>query len=243
MQYLRELSCGQELFLENLIEKSATAVIIWQDTEAVGYALLSDFTILEFSLSKQSAVDPNFVLTQLVKLREVRSIFCKSFERSLVELLGGLSFSSTATAWLFRRLQSLPQKIEWKLVARLASEEDIETILSISDDFFADEDEIRSYLDPAAGLFIYSVEDRPVACGIIKRVVSCRDDYDVGMVVTPTHRQKGYATEIITHLCNYCISQDWKPIAGCEINNTASRRALEKGGLYSEHQLLKFSVK
>jgi GNAT superfamily N-acetyltransferase len=113
--------------------------------------------------------------------------------------------------------------------------------LSIHDGFFDDEDEIRSYLQKNARLFIYRHGATPVACGIVKQVVECRNDYDVGMVVAPSERGKGYGAQVVNHLKHFCIAQGWNPIAGCSVDNPASKRSLEHAGFVSKHQLIKFT--
>ena len=76
----------------------------------------------------------------------------------------------------------------------------------------------------------------------MRQVVPGRDDIDIGMVVGPEHRHRGYGSYIVAHLKSLCLSNGWRPICGCSIDNLGSQRTLERAGFASSHNLVEFHL-
>jgi predicted acetyltransferase len=64
---------------------------------------------------------------------------------------------------------------------------------------------------------------------------------DIGMVVAEECRRKGIGTYIITQLKQHCYYNKLKPVASCDIKNTASKKTLEKSGFISNHRIIRVS--
>ena len=63
------------------------------------------------------------------------------------------------------------------------------------------------------------------------------------MWVNSAFRNKGYATRIIANLKGYCLKNNIFLTCGCDIDNIASKKTLEKNGFISKHDLLEFRMK
>lgn len=239
-RYLRELKHAQEFYVENLMRKAETFEII-VDKKLSGYASVHDATILEFYLDKKYVQHANQALKLIVEKSQANTALCKSFDTCFSAACASLNWQVEPVAFLFRKIVDNSLKLPFTIVPVLAKESDIEEVLSCHDGFFQDVEEIKTYLEKDSRLFIYRINDSAIGCGIIKKIVACRDDYDIGMVVAPAHRQKGYATEIVNHLKHSCLRVGWNPVAGCSIDNLASKRTLERAGFATEHKLLKFT--
>ena len=123
------------------------------------------------------------------------------------------------------------------IAVRAATAADIGNILAVHDGFFDDRAEIESYLAPGARLFLFYESGTLAGCGIAKRIVPGRSDFDIGMVVAPAHRNKGLGAYIVGWLKDHCLAAGFRPVAGCHAGNTASRRALERAGFADRHRI------
>ncbi len=235
IRYLQTLSFAQELFLENQIA-DAIQYEISVDNHTSGYGLVNDGTIIEFFMD--TAPYRVGVLKMLVQESLAAQVICKSFDTFFYEACAELGWRSNSSAMLYRKF--VPSSLKLFIQTRLAVREDIGAILSIHDGFFDSVDEILSYFASDARLFVYSDGANLIGCGIVKRIVPCRDEFDIGFVVAPAQRQKGHGAQIAVHLKTHCQSLQWSPVAGCSITNLVSQRTLEHAGFISEHSLYTF---
>jgi RimJ/RimL family protein N-acetyltransferase len=119
---------------------------------------------------------------------------------------------------------------------------EIAELLAINDDFFENEEEIASYIRRGNAFTFRNDEDQLLACGILTRVIEDRDAIDLGMLVASNFRGQGLAKYVVRWLISYCELKGARPIAGCDVNNLASKRALESAGFIGEYQLLEIQL-
>ena len=119
---------------------------------------------------------------------------------------------------------------------------DIAELAELSDDFFDGPSEIAEYI-AADGLTVYRRRAGAlIGAGVRHRVVEAIDGVDIGMVVAPAFRGRGYGAEIVRDLKARCHDLKQRPICGCDIDNIASQRTLERAGFVSRHNLLEFTL-
>lgn len=240
-QYLNELPFSQEFFVEGFAKK-AFCYAIYADNEFAGYALIHDHVIVEFYLIPSMIGIAKNAMTNLMSETASTSSLCKSFDHLFLEACIQIFNRKEIVGYLYRNFEisQTPELVNLDLLVEPVTESDLQSILSIDGQFFADVAEIKTYFEPDSRIFKFTAQDELVGCGIVKQVIPGMNYYDIGYVVSPEHRQKGVATYIATQLKNYCIEQGWNPIAGCSSENIASQKALERAGFCSEHNLLKF---
>lgn len=232
---------AQESYLESLASE-AELIELECDGARCGYALVRDSCIVEFFLYPTSKVDETAAMEAVVRLNGAEAALCQSFDSVMTNACSSLGWESKTVGHLFRSFDDTI--IDVGLVAQLATSECLPAVKAIHDGFFDSEAEIRSYLDEEhARLFLYYKDSQAVACGIIKRVVACRNSYDIGMVVAQSFRGTGYGAAVVSHLKQFCLAQGWQPIAGCSVENVASKRSLQRAGFTSEHQLIRYAQK
>ena len=61
---------------------------------------------------------------------------------------------------------------------------------------------------------------------------------DLGMMVHPDHRRKGWATYILTLLCAESITQGLRAICSTTVENTGSQKAIERAGFVNRHCIM-----
>jgi len=232
---------AQESYLESLASE-AELIELECDGARCGYALVRDSCIVEFFVYPTSHVDDTAAIEAVVRLNGAEAALCQSFDSVMSNACSSLGWEAKTVAHLFRSFDY--SVIDVGLKAQLATIDCLSVVQAVHDGFFDSEDEIRSYLEEEhARLFLYYKDSQAVACGIIKRVVACRNSYDIGMVVAQSFRGTGYGAAVVSHLKHFCLAQGWQPIAGCSVDNVASKRSLERAGFTSEHQLIRYAQK
>lgn len=235
--HLLGLAAGQEFFLETQVAASQL-LMIEGPWPTPGYLAVHGTTLTEWHLPPEAQPQARALWRTLRAELKLGSALCQSFDAPLLQLLLLEPRQLTPVAWLFR--DRTPTELP-ALEFRPATQADRELIETLADDFFTS-DEYEQLL-PHKGLWLaFSQRQQPVGCGLIQPLGPLLADgpaRDVGMVVAPDQRQRGYGAAIVAGMAHYCRQQGWEPQAGCALDNTGSRLALEKAGFWSRHLLLR----
>ncbi len=246
--YFDSISEPQELFLELLINPykelnknpSQKYLIRIKDID-IGYCIVNnEHIILEFYLiDNYIPICEEIFKLILIKL-STRKAFCKSFDNIFLKCCITYQKRLKLEGVLFRDMieknVDLPHP---NLYLRIGESKDFTQLSLFKEGFFENDGELKVFLD-SKSLFCLLIDDEIIGCGIFSRIIKNRPDFDIGMVVHPKYRRKGFGTYIINHLKNYCLENNWRPICGCAIENIGSRRTLEKAGFISKHNLIQF---
>jgi len=239
---LGRLSEPQELFVETLAAAGAVRVLEFDGVEG-GYAITDGGDLLvEIHLEDRVLGKTEPALDALVETAGVRRLLAQTFDP--LAILLGLARGSPPkiTAMLYRVIVDRGFQPRADLVARPGAPGDVAELAALSDDFFEGAPEIEAYL-AAGGLMVYRrPEGELVGAGVMKRVIPGVDGVDIGMVVAPAHRRRGYGVHIVSHLKAHCLASGWRPICGCAIDNHASQRTLERAGFASLHSSVEFAL-
>jgi len=234
--YLDSLAEPQELFLESLVTNGTT--LIYGDS---AYAVIAGDTLVEIYATPDSTGSLVELFQQVVAEQAIKKVLCKSYDTQLLYAAFSSEAKVKTQAYLFRRVVDVPHAFTGDVVVfRAGSQVDIDSVMSINDNFFENVDEVVSYLE-CDGLFVIEIGAEIVGCGIGKIVVPGRDDVDIGMLVAQKHRNKGLGQYVVGCLKDHYLQLGLRPICGCAASNHASKRTLEKAGFVSEHRLLSIS--
>ena len=91
----------------------------------------------------------------------------------------------------------------------------------------------------AGELFLTLRRDESVGFGLLERSALYEDVTSVGMYTIERCRRSGVGTATIALLIAECRRRGLRPVAGCWYYNHASKRTLERAGMYSSTRLLK----
>lgn len=125
---------------------------------------------------------------------------------------------------------------------RPATPADLGVIARIDDGFFADNDEIRRHLDIGGLSVLESPPNEIIGCGVAEPIMANGTDIDIGMMVAPDFRRRGFGAFIASHLKSQILSKGLRPICGCAIDNVGSQRALMQAGFVPDHRLLRLNL-
>jgi GNAT superfamily N-acetyltransferase len=240
-EYLDLLPQPQELFVENLVA-TGTCWSIGRDDREIGYAVIHGAeTLVELHVRTAELRCVAAAFEALAGARGVRRILAKSFDPTLMFVALLRPRQVRTTGLLYRVIVEADFAADAGIGVRAATPNDLALLLRLGADFFDGPAEIEDYI-AAGGLMIYEAGDGALGAGVMKRVVSGRDDVDIGMVVDPGRRRRGNGAYIVAHLKSYCLAKGWRPICGCAVHNLASRRTLERAGFASRHGLVEFEL-
>jgi len=240
--YLDGLPEPQELFLE-MKARASEAYSMHINHNTAGYYLLeNNKDITEFFLLPEHIPNTSEIFEMVLEDHTIKTIFCKSFDTLLLSLCLDKRFEHSIDGYLFRHTIAVSDTAEFPAIkVRPGRMEDIETILAVNDGFFVSLEEITTIIRNN-NLFYFHNNETFNGCGIFQKVIPGREAYDIGMFVSPVYRRKGIGTHIIRYLKEYCLSNGWRPICGCDFRNIASRKTLEKAGYITCDRLIRFKV-
>lgn len=241
---LSRLSAAQELFVENLVAVGGVYVI-QRDCEELGYAITDrGDLVVEFHLEDPNLSHAELAIDELIKTLGVRRMLVQTFDplpMSVCSMRGSLVVRDL----LYRIIADPNFEPRSEIVTRLATPADVPELAALSDDFFCDEREIIAYLRADGPMVYRDPCGNLIGAGVMKRVIPGSDGVDIGMVVKPQLRRRGYGGYggyIVRRLKAHCLAQGLQPICGCSIDNVASQRALQRGGFASVHRLVELTL-
>lgn len=239
-RYFDSLPYSQEYYLEILLENANLYNII-KDGENAGYFYLTDDgCLLEYYIKPDLINAVDTIFGDILKNFAVKTALCKTFDAPLLNCCVTYTTDFRVIGVLFRDyqekpfLRSLPPPSVRKGVP-----EDEARIIAVNEEVFDHPAEVMQYIQ-SGQIFLFELDYDLVGFGIFSPVYPGRIEHDIGILVTPQFRGMGYGQLIVNHLVHFCQKNGWKPSAGCAIENTASRRCLEKSGFTATHRLLEF---
>lgn len=236
--YLDSLCEPQEMFLE-LQVRDSNAILIQIDEKTIGYFLYdNNEMLLEFFVVDEFFSENEKVFEKILKTYSMKSALCKSFDQNLLSVGIGRFKSIEVVGINFRKLiQQKTYKNDYSFSIFEAKNSDFTLIKSINEEVFETDDEIKEYLTKKQ-ILLFKDKSNVVGFGIFAPIFPDRKDYDIGMCVSAEFRGNGIGQSILHYLIDYCNKNGWRPIAGCDSENFASRKCLEKVGFFADYRML-----
>ncbi len=233
--HLQQLAEPQELYLE-LLAREGNPYLIKQANRQLGYLIAVGGKLVEFYLDDTRLPYLETILKTVVTTLRLEKAVCQSFDAVL--LRAGLTMSSNIVpiGHLFRERISAPVK-KFQLQRQLANEADVAWVRDVNEEIFESLPDIETTIGNR-NVFIYSQAGKRIGFGIFQRTLANRNGFDIGMLVLPEYRRREFGTAIISDLAEHCRVNGYRPTCGCDINNLASKRALERAGFISKHLML-----
>lgn len=239
--YLNSLVEPQELFLELKVQ-SAEHYLIKESEFTLGYFSISDSEVLvELYIEDIHICKGELIIKRIVDQFSIQSALCKSFDQNLLNAAISIHKDISIVGINFRKLLNnyeISDLID--ISVSIALPQDFKMIQSINEEVFETEEEINDYLKRKQ-ILLFKKDEEIIGFGIFAPVIIGRDDYDIGMCVCKEYRRQGFGELIIRFLIEHCILNGWRPIAGCDIHNVASRKCLEKAGFIAHHRMLQIN--
>ena len=240
--YLNSLLEPQEFFLERLV--ALGKCYEFSGSGSLGYLVIHESKIVELFINQPDALVTRAVLLESVKNLGASAIYVKSFDPLAMALESLFSTEKQLSGYLFRAYSRNSEPKSELLKSSPLEENEIDQVMEINDNFFDNAEEIRHYVESQTDhVFSYrDLKGNLIGCGITSREIEGREAVDIGMLVAPEHRMKGFGKTIIDDLKEFCIGMGDNPIAGCDAANIASRKTLEAAGFKATHHLYEYPL-
>jgi GNAT superfamily N-acetyltransferase len=242
--YMKELPYSQELNTEENVRESQCYKIIMNSVWIGYFCVDSKKALWEFYLIKTEQVHSQEVFKFLIDMNYIAAAECITYDHLLMSLCFDFHKKAACSAYVFRD----DTDVEYSLIAfesismRLATTDDFNGLSEINsiaegwDDFFYNlEEEIQK-----KEIFVFYSDKELLGAGTCKQTWQSKNYYDIGMVVSKKHRNKGIGTYIIIKLKEFCYSNNQIPVCGCWYPNYPSKKTLEKAGFIAKHRVIRF---
>ncbi|MBK7173289.1 MAG: GNAT family N-acetyltransferase [Bacteroidales bacterium] len=240
-EYFHSLAEFQELYLELMMKESAF-YLLEEDGALCGYFIITkDNTMIEFFLREKYIPEIGTFFMLITNKFKISRVLCKSFDSLLLKCCLSYSISYKLVGNLFRDLIPASAYPMTGVGISFAEKSDYDYLLSQQDGLYESPEELETFIE-GRNLLMYKMKDLLIGCGFLIRIHADWPYYDIGMWVHPEFRKQGIATQIISHLKEECIKNNWKPICGCASENLASQKTLEKNGFICKHHLVEFVI-
>ncbi|MBZ9622466.1 GNAT family N-acetyltransferase [Clostridium sp. FP2] len=237
-EYINTLAEPIDGFWENvMIGRSECYEIIYDEKVAGHFFVNSSKTLVQFHVLKGYYTCAAEIFEYVIKSDIVENAAVSTKEPEFLSLCLDYQKSVAADMYLFNDNKKIKYELDGfrNLSFRLAKTVDIATIKNKCEVAFEGyhEDLIKN-----DQLFVLYEEDSLLGIGEFRISKSNGQFGDIGMIVAEEYRRKGVGTYIITKLKEHCYSKKLKPMAGCDITNTISKKTLEKSGFISNHRII-----
>jgi RimJ/RimL family protein N-acetyltransferase len=235
-QHLATLSSLIDSYLEDHILHSRHYQIVVAGDD-VGFAAIHKETLItQFALADQYKQLGQPAFRQLRTLEQVQSAFVATCDEFYLAHALDDYRQLAKQAYFFSLAQPLDNLSPPQSFALQAAEPADHTFIRLhSGDFFID---LEQYIE-ANALFLVQSGDDCVGFGLIETSKLYHDVASIGMYTIERFRRSGMGTTTLRLLINECRRRGLKVVAGCWYYNHASKKALERAGMFTKTRLLK----
>lgn len=241
-RYFSELREAQEPLLETLVAASSAYLVQTRDA-AIGYALVHpDRGIFEYYLDRSEWAFSTEIFGKLLRQRDITRGLVKSFDDLFMAAAMDHQCGVTSLGMLVRDYvpRPLPPIESLAVSCTLATRADQELIDAVDQDVFSDPQRLADAVENGY-VWLYRADVKcktVVGFGLIKPVRAGALDVDVGIAIDRPFRNKGFALYVMQDLMSRSIAAGYRPIAGCALDNLASRRMGQRIGMAPRYRLL-----
>ena len=235
-RHLASLPAAIESFLEKHILASTHYRMLIAG-EPAGFASIHDGRLItQFALSAPWRRHGQALFAQVRRLEQVQAAFVPTCDEFfLAHALD--DFRVLRKQAYFFATSPQPAQPPPGFALRAAEPADAALIRRESGDFL---DRVEEQI--AAGeIFVVWRGDETVGLGALERSVLYENVASIGMFTRERYRRQGVGTATIALLIARCRDHGLRPVAGCWYYNHASKRTLERAGLYAGTRLLRIA--
>lgn len=239
--YLTQLREAQEPLLETLVPE-ATAYVIHTREAPVGYALVHpDKGIFEYYVDRSQWVFSTEIFGKFLRERQITKGLVKSFDDVFMAAALDHQTSVKSLGMLVRDYipRPLPKIDALAFVCTLAQPRDLSRIRAVDQDVFTHPERLAAAID-AGSIWLYEagLSNALVGFGLIKPIRHGSTEVDVGIAIDRPYRNKGFALYVMQDLLTRSIASGYRPVAGCALDNLASRRMGQRIGMAPRYRLV-----
>ena len=232
-EHLNSLPSAIDSFLEAHVLESSFYRVVLSNHEAGFVGVHKGNLITQFVLTSYKSLGQH-VFRQARELEEVQAAFVPTCDEFFLSHAIDDYRQLIKQAYFFAAISPLIKPpLEFSL--RQAQKHDIPQIREGSGDFFGNlEDAVKN-----AQLFVTLSKNVAVGFGVLEKSQLFDRVASVGMFTLEEFRHKGVGTATLQLLQLECQRQNVQAVAGCWYYNHASKKTLERAGMFTQTRLLK----
>lgn len=238
-EYYKSLSAPMDDMWEESVLPKSTYYLILRE-KPIGFFAMNDenimtqFYIVDYEYSDAFVAVLNYFYIDQAMVSTYDPVFhsiASKFKKASV--VKGLLFIEDDMVTLEEPMEGLTYEH--------AKSDDLEEVTRYHDNNFMGGDFLEDYLKrliDAGGLLLVKYEGAIIGTGEYRVSKNTENVANVGMTVSEAYRKKGLGAYILSYIRELCLSKGYVTICGCDTDNIASRKAIEKVGYKSYHKVL-----
>ena len=223
--------------------KSSEYWVIKTKEVIIGYFNIhEEFGLIQFYLTSKCEHLGNEIFNQLIKNKVFSKAIIGTNNPKLFDIANSFIKEKETHTYLFE-LEKIVAFEEKQGKFKLSELTDLERIVNfIKISINSPEEWTRKYTSDLINKkehYFLELNQEIVGISEVRKSISQKGIADIGMIVNPKFRRKGYGTYLLNKGKSIAIEYKLKPICSCEANNIGSIKSIQKCGFKSKHQLLK----
>jgi GNAT superfamily N-acetyltransferase len=215
---------------------------IWEDDCLIGYGIVnSEFCLIQFFVLPDYLMDGTFIFKKFIKKAKVSSILVGTNNPVFLSISSPFFKSPDIHTYLFDFYKEVnPPLLPGKFQKARISDLDA-LIIFCQESTGGPESWLRTYLEgliQREEINFFEQDGRIVGTSEVRNNPAFPNYADLGMIVHPDFRQKGYGTFLLSHGKAEADKKGLKSICSCDAKNKASFQTIYKSGFVSIHSLL-----
>ena len=218
------------------------------DGQQAGYCVIDqESTLTQFFVKAELQAHGRALLEQVLAQRSVTHAIAFTLDPYFLSLCLDLQVGVKVHSYLYE----LPtagagpcEEIE-ELTFRPLSETELQRTIEFQRSCLSGDAQLTEWLTSYSAnlidreeLFVLSQHEEWIGLGECRRSDSQAGVADVGMMVAPSQRRRGWATDILRRLCAHCVANGLRPICSTTVANVGAQRAITNAGFISRHRIL-----
>lgn len=249
--YLSELTAPMDGMWDVGFTNSAPHWAIRSDDRLAGYFVINDANLLlQFYVSPNFVGEAKAIFDKVLKLEGVVGAIVSTIDPHCISLCLDVQKKLVVHTFLYE-YPVLDGNSSWEgshpseRSFRLAADSDLDRVVALQQKCLSGGNDLgdwlRSYsanLIDRGELFVLCEGSNWLGLGECRKSDTQPGVADLGMMVDPTHRARGFAVEILSRLVRHAQLNELRPICSTTVENVGARKAIARAGFVSRHRIL-----
>jgi GNAT superfamily N-acetyltransferase len=250
-QYLQSLVAPMDGMWESIINSSPHWEIRMDGEQAGYYAANEEGTLLQFYVRYAFEKHGRTLFDHVIAQDTVTQAVVSTIDPSYLSLCLDVQKKITVHTYLYEHHREVrPSHPEADgLDFRLIEAPELDRTIAFQQACLGSEKDLSGWLRGYSAdlierkeLFVLCRDDEWLGLGECRRSDSQEGVTDLGMMVHPSHRGKGWATYILTRLSAYSTAHGRHAICSTTVENVGAQKAIIRSSFISRHRILSVSL-
>jgi len=244
--WLDSLTSPQDGMWEFFRNSAMNWGIICED-EMIGYASVGEGNqLLQFYISPKYFLQGEVIFKEFINKMKIKTGIVGTNNLGYLSIALNFVKELNVHSYLFRNNYEVHIE-EKEGILKECKDEDIERIVNFCHySMGAPKEWLVGYIGgliEKGEIFFLEIDDKIIGTCEVRKSTSAPEFADIGMVVSPDYRRKGYGTYLLNKAKTIALEWEKTPICSCEKDNVGSIKSINNCGFVSMYQLLSIAFK